>query len=213
MTLVLLGFNILIIMALWHFVVKKTLLDHTRDKLFDLRDELRDVYVQRGWGLDAVSYGKLRAMINAYLRFTENYSVWQMVAIRTELSSAERAGLREYLTAQIDANFGAESLVQQKFIADVRRRASNALTDYSVYNSGFLLLVSAAITPVFLVTTFIDQFRKGMSAVQRVVMRDFLHWGRIVAFVWARSTRWVASKIVDQHSLEVTLSNESHGFA
>lgn len=212
MSLVFLGLNILIIMAIWHFAVKKTLLDHTRDKLFDLRDELRRVYVEREWALDTELYGNLRSMINAYLRYTENYSVWQVVAVRVELSKQEKAVLRDHLIARINANFRTGNLEQGEYIADVRRRAGSALTDFAVYNSGLLLLLTMIITPYFLISTFVDQCHKGIAAVNRVVVRDAMHLGRVFNFVWARSTKWVASIVVDQQSIDVAISNESHRF-
>ncbi|MDZ7919589.1 hypothetical protein [Rhodoferax sp.] len=213
MTMLFLGINILLIMGTWHFVVKKTLLDHTRDKLFDLRDEVRRVHLERGWSIDTDLYGNLRSMINAYLRYTENYSVWQVVALRVELSRQAQSGLREHLVTRINANFKAGTQDQQKYVADVRRRAGNALTDFAVYNSGLLLLLTILITPYFLVSTFVDQCQKGISAFGNVVVRDVLHMGRVFNFVWARSTRWVASNFVDQQTIDVALSNDSHRFA
>lgn len=213
MTILFLGINILLIMGTWHFVVKKTLLDHTRDKLFDLRDEVRRVHLEREWSIDTDLYGNLRSMINAYLRYTENYSVWQVGALRVELSRQAQTGLREHLVACIDANFKSGTPDQQKYVADVRRRAGNALTDFAVYNSGLLVLLTVLITPYFLIGTFVDQCQKGISALGSVVMRDVLHMGRVFNFVWARSTRWVASIFVDQQTIDVALSNDSHRFA
>jgi hypothetical protein len=188
-------------------------LDHTRDKLFDLRDEVRRVHLERGWSIDTDLYGNLRSMINAYLRYTENYSVWQVVALRVELSRQAQSGLREHLVARINANFKAGTQDQQKYVADVRRRAGNALTDFAVYNSGLLLLLTILITPYFLIRTFIDQCQKGISALGSVVVRDVLHMGRVFNFVWARSTRWVASNFVDQQTIDVALSNDTYCFS
>ena len=212
MTLVFLGLNILFIMGAWHFVVKKTLLDHTRDKLFDLRDEMRSTHLEQGWSIDTELYGNLRSMINAYLRDTENYSVWQVMALRAGLSKHESSGLREHLVARIDANFKADNHAQQIYVASVRRRAGSALTRFAVYNSGLLVLLTAFVTPWFLVGAFVDQCRKGISALGNVVIRDVMHLGHLVNFVWGRSTKWVAANLVDQQTIDVALSNDSHRF-
>lgn len=214
MTLLFLGMNILIIMGAWHFVVKRTLLDHTRDKLFDLRDEVRRVHIERDWAIDTDLYGNLRAMINAYLRYTENYSVWQVMMLRMELSKQAQSDLRNHLVDRINANFSGGSMEQQKYVADVRRRAGVALTDFAVYNSGLLLLTTILAMPYFLVWTVVDQCKKGISALGSVVVRDVIHVGRIFNFVWARSARWVASNFVDQQTIDVALSGSStHRFA
>jgi hypothetical protein len=212
MSLILLGLNILIIMGVWHFIVKKTLLDNTRDKLFDLRDELRRVHLEHGWAIDTATYGNLRAMINAYLRYTENYSVWQVTAVRVELQKQEHAKLRKHLVSSINANFKASNQKQAAYVADVRRRAGKALVDFSVYNSGLLLLIAILITPYALFTVFFDQCSKGMAVLFRVLKRDVNDLGRVTSFVWARSTNWVADRFVDQQSIDVAITNQSHKF-
>jgi len=213
MSLLILGLNILIIMAFWHFVVKRTLLDHTRDKLFDLRDEVRREHIERGWSLDSESYGNLRKMINAYLRYTETYSVWEVVPLRVELAKREKAALRDHLAAHIKAKFKTNNNEQGEYIANVRRRAGTALMNYAVYNSGLLLLLTMIMMPYFLIHTIADQCRKGIVAVNQVVSRDVMHLGRVFNFVWARSTKWVASKVVDQQSIDVAISNDLQRFA
>lgn len=213
MTLTLLGINVLIFMAVWHFMVKKTLLDHTRDKLFDLRDEIRSVHLARGWTIDGDVYGNLRDMLNAYLMYTEAYSVWKVVVVRTEISKAANAGLRDHLAARIESRFKTSSVEQRQYIANVRSRAANALIEYSVYSSGLLLLASMLMTPYFLVSTLLAQCRKGFSALGHVFARDVLHLGRVLRYVWSASTIWVASRVIDHQSLDVAISSDNHGFA
>jgi hypothetical protein len=212
MELVFLGINVLIIMGFWHYVVKKTLLDNTRDKLFDLRDEIRDVYTESEWGIDGDVYGNLRYMINAYLRYTETYSVWSVVSVRGELARTRNTNLREHLVSRINANFKTPSTEQNIYIANVRSRASKALMQYSVYSSGLLLIAAFAMTPYFVVKTLFNQFSKGLSAFGTLVARDALHFGRMTSFIWALSTGWVASQFVDQQSIDVAIASDSHRF-
>lgn len=212
MTLALLGIHILIIMALWHFMVKKTLLDNTRDRLFDLRNEIRLVHLERDWNIGSDVYGNLRGMINAYLRYTESYSVWTVVAVHAELSHSQNTGLRDHLAARIDSNFKTDSTELQEYIASVRDRAGNALMEYSVYSSGLLLLAAVTMTPYFMAIMVLDHCRKGVFALGAVV-RDALHPGRVFKFVWSLSTGWVASKVIDHQSIDVAISNDSHRFA
>jgi hypothetical protein len=212
MAFALLGINLLIIMALWHFIVKKTLLDNARDSLFDLRDEIRRIHLERGFGISSDVYGNLRNMLNAYLMYTETYSVWSVVAVRSELSQSENAGLRNHMVARIDANFASATAEQHKYIANVRRRAANALIAYSVYSSGLLLIAAIIMTPYFMISTVLDQCRKGASALGAVIARDAMHLERVTAFVWALSIRWVASKVIDHQSIEVAVSNDKHCF-
>lgn len=213
MTLIFLGINVFILMALWHYVVKKTLLDHTRDKLFDLRDEIRCVHLEKNWGIDSDVYSNLRDMINAYLRYTETYSVWAVVAVRTELGRAQNASMREHLVSRINSNFKTPSSEHKEYIAAVRSRASSALMQYSVYSSGLLLIAALVITPYFMVTTVINQCSKGLSTLGSVVVRDMLHLGHVVGFIWSLSTGWVASKFIDHQSIDVAVASDNHRFA
>lgn len=213
MTFALMGINMLILMAVWHFMVKKTLLDTTRDKLFELRDEVRRVHLERGWSIGDEVYGNLREMINAYLRYTETYSVWNLVAVRTELSQPSNASLRDHLAAHFDAKFKTSSPEQQKYIRGVRDRAGTALMEYSVYSSGLLLLVAVMATPYFIVSTVLKQCNKGFSALHAVLVRDALHLGRVTGFVWALSIGWVAAKVIDRESIDLAISNHHYRLA
>ena len=67
-----LGLHVSSLILIWHFVAKRTVLDHTRDKLFDLRDQIRADHLANGWGLENDAYKNLRKMLNAYLRYTSS---------------------------------------------------------------------------------------------------------------------------------------------
>lgn len=71
MSELILGITLLIFLLFWKYVWQKTLLDTTRDHLFDLRDELRSCFLSNGYGLEHPIYHELRAIINSYLFHTE----------------------------------------------------------------------------------------------------------------------------------------------
>ena len=45
----------------WHFVVRKTALDTFRDGLFDLRESVRQFYLEKGYGLEDRTYAQASA--------------------------------------------------------------------------------------------------------------------------------------------------------
>lgn len=213
MELILLGINILLLMVVWHYMVKKTLLDNTRDQLFDLRDEIRREYLSRGWGIDNDVYGNLRGLINAYLRHTESYTVWRLVAFHVELGADSKAALREHMNARIESNFKTVDEEQRKYIANVRARASKVLIQNSIYSSGLLLLLAVALTPISMVSVVAEQMHKGVSVLAKAVAHDTSKVARGFGMIWGRSTGWVASHVVDQVSIDAAVSNDKYRFA
>ena len=68
MELIFFGINILLVMAVWHFMLRPSILDHSRDRLFDLRDELRFSFLENNWDIGSASYKRLRDLVNRHLR-------------------------------------------------------------------------------------------------------------------------------------------------
>lgn len=74
--LILLAFNILVLIFIWDFFYKKSLLDIHRDQLFDLRCNLRENF-SRKQALDSKAYRETRELLNAQIALTENLSILQ----------------------------------------------------------------------------------------------------------------------------------------
>lgn len=146
MELIMLGFNGLLILALWRFMLKKTVLDDHRDKLFDLRDELRHSFVAKGWSLDTPIYRHLRDLLNGYLRFTEHYSFGEFVAL--EIGFEKNKDLRKALNNHFDQKFSVTDAEQQKFVIEFRRKAVGVMMSYMILSSGPLVLVTIFLMPL-----------------------------------------------------------------
>src|SRR4051812_13549865 len=103
MDLILFCINILLIMVIWKFCIRKTVLDHHRDALFDLRDELRKTYIDNSWTLDDPTYKHLRDLINGCLRFTENYSLIRFAILHAQIQYEDE--LKKYLKEKFEKEF------------------------------------------------------------------------------------------------------------
>lgn len=147
MAQLLVGVNIFLIFALWVFVLRKSILDHHRDKLFDLRDEVRNHFVQQGWDLGSPLYRHLRDLLNCHLRFTEQYTFTQFVLMEGALRDNEAA--RYWLKQRVEKHLTGTNPEQQKFVKDVRQRAVQILMSYMVVSSGPLAIATAVVFPVF----------------------------------------------------------------
>lgn len=129
----LLGLGLLLIMVTWKFMLKPSLLDSTRDQLFDLRESVREHYIKTGKGLSDPSYVALRNLLNAHLRFTEQITFLRVIfAItwRNEHAEAFAAMHRDF-----DKTLEAQSAETQKYVQGVRLNASVAMLDYAAKSS------------------------------------------------------------------------------
>lgn len=146
METILFGLNGLLLLALWRFMLKKSVLDDHRDKLFDLRDELRATFANNGWDMSAPIYKRLRDLINGYLRFTETYSFAEFFLIERGVRRNER--INAELAQRMARDFNAGDPRQQEFILDFRRRAVSVMMSYMIMGSGPLFMATVLAVPV-----------------------------------------------------------------
>lgn len=130
----LLGLNILLVIFVWKYMIKKTILDHYRDKLFDLRKEVRDYFVAHEIPLSCDTYKNLYDLLNAHLQFTEDITFSKFIFLESELKNND--SLKEYLKNQLDSKFKTSDKQLDDFVKDIRRRSISVLTDYMICFSG-----------------------------------------------------------------------------
>lgn len=132
--LLLSGVGILAIMATWKFVWLPTVLDTTRDALFDLRDrKLRRYFLAKGVGLDHPVYAKLRHLLNGHLRYTKSLSLSQFVYIQMQIDKDKEAAAARF--AEFDRKFKVDDPELQKFVDRIRLESSVAMLSYMVSSS------------------------------------------------------------------------------
>jgi hypothetical protein len=146
MELIFIGVNGLLLMLAWRLMLKKSVLDSHRDRLFDLRDQLRESFIQKGWSLDLPIYRRLRDLINGYLRFTESYSFGEIVYLETEVKRNDK--IRIALAEKFAEKFKADTAEQQAFVTEFRRKAVGVMMNYMIVSSGPLLLLFVLMLPV-----------------------------------------------------------------
>ncbi|MDO8206768.1 MAG: hypothetical protein Q7T38_02985 [Gallionella sp.] len=143
------GINVILLIAVWNLMLKKSILDHYRDQLFDLRGEMREFFVQKDISLDSVAYKNLRDLLNGHLRFTETITFLKFIVLEVEIQKNKE--LQAYLKAEIDKRFSAEDPALKEFIVQVRDRAKVILLNYMINSSGAALLIAFAFAPAVIV--------------------------------------------------------------
>ncbi len=115
-----------------------TMLDATRDRLFDLRDGLRDTFAGRADGLHNRIYLELRELVNAHLRSTEDVRfvgfVWFARLLTPELV--------RHISRAIDARFVTDDPELAALVQQTRRAAARAMQKYMLCTSSLAMLLA-----------------------------------------------------------------------
>ncbi|MDP2852405.1 MAG: hypothetical protein Q8O23_03255, partial [Gallionella sp.] len=151
------GINVLLLFVVWNFMLRKTLLDHYRDKLFDLREEVRSFFLMNDIPLDSKEYKNLRDLLNAHLRFTERFTFLKFIILEVEIKNNK--GLQEYLKIEIDKRFNTENPKLKDFVPQVREKAKVILLNHMVNSSGALWIFVITFSPVLIVWNFLHLVR------------------------------------------------------
>jgi hypothetical protein len=120
---------------------QKALTEYTKNYLFDLRDDLRVWFLERGHGLDHPSYLATREMLNASLWHVSRASYLQYLIFRL---TVKKYPIRIKEQPQIlKERFFSPDPEINKYIESVRRRAAFAFGSYISLKSFTVLLLSA----------------------------------------------------------------------
>lgn len=147
MELFVLSINLLLFALFWKYMWSKTLLDRTRDQLFDLRDGARDWFVGNGLSLQSEQYLALRRVLNSYLLHTESITFTRYVAtiVVLEKNRACVGNVKE----ELEQIFLLKDKKIKLYIDDVRRRAAIVLFLHMIKRSMFLSLVFFVLLTLF----------------------------------------------------------------
>ena len=201
-----LGLHVSSLILIWHFVAKRTVLDHTRDKLFDLRDQIRADHLANGWGLENDAYKNLRKMLNAYLRYTEIYSIWKIISLHRNLS--KNPHLTEFVRKKINTSFATKNEKHAQYIQSVREKAFVILTEFSICYSGLLIVISMVMMPYVLLKSLISICSCGLSTSLEIFKRDILHIYGTLKRVWKISANEMSNKLLDETAFNAAVIDE-----
>lgn len=200
MELTILGINIMLLMAIWKFMLRKTMLDSSRDKLFDLRDELRSAFIKNGWDLNSPSYKHLRDLVNGYLRFTEEMSVSRVAYINATIKKDKE--LLTYQHDRIVKIFASSNPAQKRFIDDFRKRAVAVSMNYAVFSSGWLLLISLCVFPFVAIWKTCAVVNRQVDLTANVCANSLRHIGRSLSVVMVASAACIGNTFLQPDFVE-----------
>jgi hypothetical protein len=180
--------------------LKKSVLDDHRDKLFDLRDELRTTFVERGWDMNAPIYKRLRDLINGYLRFTERYSFFEFTFLEHRVRNSGR--LSTVMAKQLAREFKTVDRAQQEFVAEFRQKSVRVMMSYMIMGSGPLLLATLILTPVVAIASLVMYLMSLVHASGKTVVAKTDELGGVLLALLRVTVATVASKLLFEPFVE-----------
>mgnify|MGYP000123053093 CR=1 FL=1 len=134
---VLFAVNIIIAYFIWTFALKPSILDHFRDQLFDLREDVRSFYLSNDIPLTDKTYKSLRDSINGHLRFTEKKSLVKTIKFIVEINKNKK--LSKKIEKEIEKMFFTTDKKLKEFIDHSRSNASMVLLRYMFCSSPIMM--------------------------------------------------------------------------
>lgn len=158
-------------MIVWKYILHPSILDHFRDKLFDLRDNVRDYYLTNDIALDDKTYKSIRDLINSHLRFTERMSLIKVLCFSSLVDNNKE--LKNYIKNELDSKFNTNNKELLKFIKETRDKSSLILIDYMVFSSPFLIslfmLISFCFVPILLVKWLLSSIKNELNLIKEAM--------------------------------------------
>ncbi len=175
--------NVIFTIIIWRYLLRKSILDHYRDKLFDLRDDVRNYYIANHIPLSDETYKNIRDLINSHLRFTEKMSLVEVIFFSKAIDDDNE--LKNYIKNNIDNKFKTSDKNLNSFIKETRDKSSLILFDYMVFSSPLLILMFFMIPivffPIILVKWFLSNTKKELSLIRESMRETFKIFVKFIA--------------------------------
>ncbi len=160
------AFGILLLMSMWSKILKPSMLDSTRDQLFDLRDQQVRPWFQKNLSLEHPAYNDLRRLINGHLRYTEDLTFLRFV-LHLHILNQHPESLAELKKRNKNFESGDESL--RDFVLQIRMQAFQIMIAHAIKTSmlGWVcVMIGLVIVLPRLLKKFIQESLPGISFVQ-----------------------------------------------
>jgi len=137
---VLFGLALILYFIFWTKIWQPSFVDGTRDKNYDLREEVRQYFIDRRLPLDHNIYKNVRDLLNKQVRYIEDFRILDILSILV----IENKELHKYLHEHMDNLFKGEDEELNKFIEDVRNKSAYIMIQH-MFETSLLLLVLAGV--------------------------------------------------------------------
>lgn len=212
MDLVITGFGLLMIMPVWRYILKRSLLDTHRDKLFDLRDDLRDTFAANAWDMSGPTYKQLRDLLNGYLRYTEKFVYSEFAYIENSIKNNPE--LQETMKRRFEENFNNTPEDQHEYIMNLRNEARRIMMSHMIFSSFPLALWTLMLFPIVGIYIAVRGISEGLTARRLSFFHTVIElnaWlSMFVKIVIAKIAKLVLIEdVVEEYSYRQSLASKS----
>lgn len=201
--LIVLGIAILAIMFTWNKMYLPTVLDDTRDKIFDLRDKkVKDFFLATPEGLNHPMYTTLRSLLNAHLRYTEDLTFIQFI-IALAVGDKQRREFEKTGFKPKDP-FATHDKKLAEFVSQTRNDALLIMFDHMTKTSPLAWLFAMLGLVFFAIAGVISLWRRLHHTAQsshKVVAKYALCGGLFMTFASTIGWGYTAKFQMEQNAL------------
>lgn len=162
------GISILVMLFVLIPLYRRIVTDLVRDRLFDLRDELRSHCVAKNVALDSREYILLRQLINYHLRFLEHVNLRRIK--RWDRFLQRNPDFHEISTSISHLLVSSQDQELQEFLTHIREQANGCVALHVVMRSPQTML-TAALVIVFGCSVVL--FRRLSNAAGRAIQTEY----------------------------------------
>jgi hypothetical protein len=194
---------IFLLMAAWNYVILPSNLDSSRDQLFDLRDELRAHFIEKGWDISLSKYGETRAAINGYLRFIDETSIWRLMFINSIIMNDRKSGAKSTSPKRRAGDRLGEI---DLFVGAIRRRALKVVISHAVSSSFLLHVMAFLLVPIFVISASFGAAKSGFNACSVAFANLFRNFPSVVSSGFVLAEAYIGriffrESVVEQYSV------------
>lgn len=136
---------------------RRVMLDDYRDRLFDLRSELRDYYLRNGISMDSSHYIAMRRLLNGYIRYLEDNRFTTLVYFAHMLK--KRNVNVDEIVEKLERSLKSGIPDVDIFTKSLRHKAVRITQQYMLSTSCTVLVLSLAVIPAALAQFLMDRTR------------------------------------------------------
>lgn len=128
---------IIIVYFAWFHFWKRSVLEEAIDRLFFLRDNFRNYYVDSGISPDSKAYKNMRDLLNGFIKFVDEISIYTIIYIiyitRHEKEITDTMAFK-------DSDFNDPN-ISENYIFEVRSEALNIISAYLIKSTLILYII------------------------------------------------------------------------
>jgi hypothetical protein len=160
MDLIITGVGLLLLFPMWRHL-KITLLETHKQKLIELRDDLRNTYFENGWDLNSSAYRQLRDLLNGYSRYAESFTYSEFNYIENAIRKNPQ--LQAAMKARFEAHFSDVPSEQIAYVRKLRTEARRVMMSHMIFSSFPLAALTLVLFPIVGVFVVTCNFARGLK--------------------------------------------------